>query len=115
MVAAPPPGAMDLGRSVLVLHPTALVACLHRHRRMREAILPPPPSTRLAVWATLNVLWFRVVNSLVHRIGAAVRAARLPPPPRPAASIEPRLRSVVRLPPAPRFERPTAVEVRRLV
>lgn len=42
---------------------------------MREPILPPPPSTRIAAWALLNVLWFRVVSVLVRRAGAAVRAA----------------------------------------
>jgi hypothetical protein len=50
----------------------ALVACLHRRGGMREPILPPPLPLRVAVWAMLNVVWFRVVGAL-QRAGSALR------------------------------------------
>ena len=123
--------------------PAALVARLQRRRRMREPILPPPPSARIAAWALLNVFWFRVVNVLVQRLGATVRAAcrgadllgpaTVPPPALAALARERQLGSLLgRLAhdraacaTAPtswatvpahrpsRDERPTAVEVRR--
>jgi hypothetical protein len=128
--------------ALIALHERpALVACLHCPPRMneREPILPPPPSTRLALWAVLNALWFRVVDTVVRRLGGAVRVAR-----RGVALLGPeegadRLGSITVLAregrlssllgrlamersassaprprrPAPGDDRPTAVEVRR--
>jgi hypothetical protein len=65
----------------------ALVARAHRRgpgrplalrRGMDEhpPILPPPPSTRLALWASLNALWFRVVDVLARWSRRAVQVAR---------------------------------------
>ncbi len=50
---------------------------------MREPILPPPPPFRVAVWAVLNALFYRVATALrahadaaAHHAKAALAAAR---------------------------------------
>jgi hypothetical protein len=60
------------------LAPISSVARLHWRPRMDEhqPILPPPPPLRVALWALLNVLWFRLAYDLGRRGKRAVKAAR---------------------------------------
>jgi hypothetical protein len=99
---------------------------------MRETILPPPPSVRIAAWARLNAIWFGVVDVFARCLGGVFRAvqrdvAELLGP----AEVSLPLGSLGALAPgraarvtaatwaphlhrdASREERPTAVEVRR--
>ena len=41
-----------------------------------QPILPPPLPLRVALWAMLNVLWFRLVRDVGRRAQRAVLAAR---------------------------------------
>ena len=43
---------------------------------MRETMLPPQPSTRIAAWARLNAIWFGVVDVVGRQLGVAVRVIR---------------------------------------
>ncbi len=42
----------------------------------RPLILPPPPPARIAVWARVNALWFRLVGGLLRGVHGVVRRAR---------------------------------------
>jgi hypothetical protein len=57
----------------------------------RAPILPPPPSTGLALWAAVNALWFRLLHALGGAVHRAVQVARRVPvllgPEEPVGSI----------------------------
>jgi hypothetical protein len=75
---------------------TAAVARLHCAPPMDEdehfPILPPPPSTRVVLWAMLNALWFRCIQRGWSRYRGALQAVPrgsglFAPAPQPAGSM----------------------------
>ena len=47
----------------------------------RLPILPPPPPARVALWALLNALWFRMVRGVGRRWRGTARIVQRTPPP----------------------------------
>ena len=43
----------------------------------RDAMLPPPPSTRIAIWAAVNVIWFRIAGAVLRTLQRTRRLAEV--------------------------------------